>query len=121
MLRSESVEGHAIDVTVDKGIVTLSGRVQNLLARQIAAGLAQRVRGVQSVINQMEINAPRRDDSPIRKDIETALRADAATARLNVKVQVSFSRATLTGQRAGERTQNSREPRGQQRQRARRH
>jgi osmotically-inducible protein OsmY len=97
LLRSESVEGHAIDVTADKGVVTLSGRVQNLLARQIAARLAQRVRGVQSVINQMEIVAPHRDDAPVQKDIEAALHADTATSQLDVKVKVSFSRATLTG------------------------
>ncbi|MEO6789214.1 MAG: BON domain-containing protein [Chthoniobacteraceae bacterium] len=97
LLRSDSVEGHAIDVTVDNGIVTLSGRVKNLLARRIASRLAQRVHGVQSVINQMEINTPWRDDAEIRKDIEAALHADAATAKLDVKVQVSFSRATLTG------------------------
>jgi len=97
LLRSDSVEGHAIDVLVDKGIVTLSGRVQSLLARQIAANLAQRARGVQSVINQMEINSPWRDDSKIKKDIKAALHADAATTSLNVKVKVSFARATLTG------------------------
>jgi osmotically-inducible protein OsmY len=97
LLRSDSVEGHAIDVTTDKGIITLSGRVQNLLARSIAAGLAQRVRGVQSVINQIDINAPYRADSEIKKDIEASLRTDAATAHLNVKAQVSSSRATLTG------------------------
>ena len=97
LLRSDSVEGHAIDVTANKGIVTLSGRVQNLLARRIAARLAQRVRGVQSVINQMEIVAPHRDDAPIQKDIEAALHTDAATSQLDVKVTVSFSRAILTG------------------------
>jgi osmotically-inducible protein OsmY len=97
LLSSDSVEGHAIDVTVDNGIVTLSGRVQNLLARQIAARLAQRVRGVQSVVNQMEIIGSARDDLPIQKDIEAALGADAATAPLNVKIKVSFSRATLSG------------------------
>ncbi|MEO6785990.1 MAG: BON domain-containing protein [Chthoniobacteraceae bacterium] len=97
LLGSDAVEGHAIDVTVDNGIVTLAGRVQNLLARSIASRLAQRVHGVQSVINQMEINTPWRDDSVLKKDAEDALRADAATAKLGVKVQVSFSRATLTG------------------------
>lgn len=97
LLRSDSVEGHALDVTTDKGIITLSGRVQNLLARSIAAGLAQRVRGVQSVINQMDINVPYRADSEIKKDIEASLRADVATAHLIVKAQVSSSRATLTG------------------------
>lgn len=97
LLRSESVEGHAIDVTAAKGIVTLSGRVQNLLARQIASRLAQRVRGVQSVINQMEINAPRRDDAALQKDIEAALRADPATAKFDVKVKVLSARATLSG------------------------
>lgn len=97
LLGSDVVEGHAINVLVDKGIITLSGRVQNLLARSLASGLAQRVRGVQSVINQMEIVAPARDDLPVQKDVEAALSADAATDRLDVKVKVSFSRATLTG------------------------
>ena len=59
--------------------------------------LAQRVHGVQSVINQTESVAPHRDDTPIQKAIEFALHADAAISGLDVMVNVSFSRATLTG------------------------
>jgi osmotically-inducible protein OsmY len=97
LLRSGTVEAHAIGVGADHGIVTLSGRVHNLLASALASRLAQRVRGVQSVINQMEINPVQRDDAGLKKDIKAALKADAATAKLDVKVGVSFSRATLTG------------------------
>ena len=59
--------------------------------------LAQRVHRVQSVINQTESVAPHRDDTPIQKDIEFALHADAAISGFDVKVNISFSRATLAG------------------------
>lgn len=97
LFHSDSIPGHAIDVTVDHGIATLAGRVSNLLASSMASRLAQRVRGVQSVINQVEINPLRRDDSDLSKDVQAALLADVATAKLNIKAVVSFSRATLTG------------------------
>ena len=54
--RSEAVDGHRIDVDIDQGIVTLSGHVNNLLARQVAVGLAERVRGTVSVIDEMVVN-----------------------------------------------------------------
>lgn len=98
VLRSGVIEGHAIDVISDKGVVTLSGRVHNLFARQIASRLAQRVRGVQSVINEIEIVGVARDDGAIQKDIEAALQADPATSGLKVGVKVEGARATLTGE-----------------------
>ncbi len=97
LFHSDTFHGHAIDAVVDHGIATLSGRVSNLLASSMASRLAQRVRGVQSVINQITINPVMRDDSELIKDVQAALLADIATAKLDVKVAVSFSRATLTG------------------------
>ena len=46
LFRSEAVNGHLFDVKVADGIVTLSGRVNHVLAKQIAVGLAMRVLGV---------------------------------------------------------------------------
>lgn len=98
VLRSGVIEGHEIDVSSEQGLVTLSDRVHNLFARQIASRLAQRVRGVQSVINEIEIVGLARDDAAIQKDIEAALQADPATSALKVSVKVEGARATLTGE-----------------------
>ena len=40
LLRSAAVDGHLIDVDVAESVVTLSGRLNNILAEQIAVGLA---------------------------------------------------------------------------------
>lgn len=95
--RSEAVDGHRIDVDVDDGIVTLSGRVPNLLAKEIAVGLAQRVRGVVAVLDEMEVNTDRREDTALIADVSDALSADPATHRLTVDVSANDNEVTLTG------------------------
>lgn len=95
--RSEAVDGHRIDVDVDDGIVTLSGRVPNLLAKVIAVGLAQRVRGVAAVLDEMEVNAKRREDAALKKDVAEALGKDPATHELSVTVAVKDGAVTLSG------------------------
>jgi osmotically-inducible protein OsmY len=97
LLRSEAVNGHLIDVDVSDGIVTLSGRVNHLLAEQIAIGLAQRVRGVLSVIDEIEINLDKRDDVALKKDVEAALQADPATRHTHLEVKVEDGKVTLSG------------------------
>ncbi len=95
--RSEAVDGHRIDVDVDKGIVTLSGQVSNLLAKEIAVGLAERIRGVVAVLDEMEVNTDRREDAAMEKDVIDALSADPATHRLVVKVVAKDNAITLSG------------------------
>jgi len=95
--RSEAVDGHRIDVDVDDGIVTLSGLVPNLLSKQVAVGLAERVRGALSVIDEMEVNTDRRDNDELKKDVLAALAADPATHRLTVEVTADDNTVTLAG------------------------
>jgi len=95
--RSEAVDGHRIDVDVDEGIVTLSGHVPHLLAKEIAVGLAQRVRGVVAVLDEMEVNCDRREDSALRQDVVAALSADPATHRFTVDVVAKDNAVTLSG------------------------
>lgn len=49
LLYSSNVAGSAIDVTTNKGVVSLSGRVNNGAEHALAIELAQNVRGVKSV------------------------------------------------------------------------
>ena len=96
--RSEAVDGHRIDVDVDQGIVTLSGHVSNLLARKVAVGLAERIRGVVSVIDEMVVNPIAREDEDLAKDILDALKADPSTHHMTIKVDVERGEVTLSGE-----------------------
>lgn len=95
--RSEAVDGHRIDVDVDDGIVTLSGHVPHLLAKEIAVGLAERVRGVVSVLDEMEVNTDRRENAALEKDVVDALDADPPTHRLKINVAADDNIVTLKG------------------------
>jgi osmotically-inducible protein OsmY len=97
LLRSEAVNGHLFDVKVVDGIVTLSGRVNQVLAKQIAVGLAMRVRGVLSVIDEIEIAIDPRDDGELKKDVRAALLAHPASHRFDLGVNVENGKVTLTG------------------------
>jgi osmotically-inducible protein OsmY len=49
------VKGGAIDVDVKEGVVTLKGKVQEAKQKSRAESLAKKVKGVKSVINQLQI------------------------------------------------------------------
>jgi osmotically-inducible protein OsmY len=55
-LASDSVvKGGAIDVDVKDGVVTLKGKVQEAKQKSKAETLAKKVKGVKSVINQLQV------------------------------------------------------------------
>jgi osmotically-inducible protein OsmY len=49
------VKGGAIDVDVKDGVVTLKGRVQEQKQKSKAESLAKKVKGVKSVVNNLQI------------------------------------------------------------------
>jgi osmotically-inducible protein OsmY len=97
LLRSAAVDGHLIDVDVSEGVVTLSGRVGNILAEQVAVGLAERIRGVESVIDEIEINVDRRPNADLEKDVMAALAADPVVHQLKFDVAAADGTVTLKG------------------------
>ncbi len=92
------VEFTGIQVKCLEGIVTLEGQVQNLLAKERAANIAQTVKGVRSVVNKIKI-APTvlKTDETLRNDIKDALLMDPATESYEVNVRVKDKKVTLTG------------------------
>jgi osmotically-inducible protein OsmY len=94
----QAVPSHMIDVVTNDGVVTLEGRVDNLLATERAAGLARTVKGVRSVVNRIEVESTLlRTDSAIRFDVERALLLDPATESYQVDVVVDDGVVTLRG------------------------
>jgi osmotically-inducible protein OsmY len=86
-----------LDVDTQNGIVTLSGSVDNMLAKRRAVNIAESVRGVLGVINQITVKPMLRSDEDIRKDILLALLNDPATESYKVSVSVTNAVVTLTG------------------------
>jgi len=95
--KNPSTPASQIDVRTDQGIVTLSGSVDNLLAKERALEIAETLRGVRAVVNQIEVKPGARTDEEVRKDVERALVMDPAADSYEVKTEVSGGVATLTG------------------------
>lgn len=98
LIFDRSVPFANIDVRTYDAVVTLSGSVDNVLAKDRAARIAETVRGVRSVVNLIEVTDPwDRPDWKIQRDIEDALLYDRATEAFEIDVSVQEKVATLRG------------------------
>jgi osmotically-inducible protein OsmY len=98
LLYDPAVPLNRIDLDVRQGVVTLTGEVNNLLAKDRAARIAETVKGVRAVINRIEV-APStpRSDGAIETDIENAWITDPATESFEIAASVEDGTAVLTG------------------------
>lgn len=97
LLIDQGVPSHLIDVETIDGVVTLSGTVSNLLARERATEIAETVRGVRSVVNTIEVSTPDRPDQEIAADVERELLTNPVTESWEIFVACEDGRVTLTG------------------------
>jgi osmotically-inducible protein OsmY len=84
-------------VETKKGIVRMSGPVDNILAMERAVEIARSTRGVRSVIDMIHLDAVKRGDKDIHRDVVDALERDPAVDHLDIDVKVVDGTATLTG------------------------
>lgn len=88
----------AIDVSVDNGVVTLTGRVASLAEKASAVGDAWVIPGVVEVIDNLTIvPAQRRRDSDIAADVRYAITNDPSLDATNIRVDVANGVVTLRG------------------------
>jgi osmotically-inducible protein OsmY len=98
LLVDEVVPFDEIDVTTRDGIVTLTGNVKHLLAKDRAVRIAETVRGVKAVVDKMAVVPPvGRTDRQIEADIREALLFNPSTEAYEIGVTVDVFKATLTG------------------------
>ncbi|MDX1376857.1 MAG: BON domain-containing protein, partial [Burkholderiales bacterium] len=91
---------HAVDVETADGVVTLSGRVDNLLAKSRAARLASPGRGARAVVNQLVV-VPHQllTADTLERNVREALRYDPATRAAAIRVQADgLGEVTLGGE-----------------------
>jgi osmotically-inducible protein OsmY len=98
LIEEESVDSHFIDVGTNKGIVTLTGSVDNLLAKERATKVAETVKGVRSVVNLIEVKPVVTSDEQIKEDIQRALLSDPVAELYEItSVEVEHGAVTLRG------------------------
>ena len=97
LAHEEIVPFNRIDVTTQDGIVTLTGSVSTVAARNQAERRTSIVRGVRSIINHIKV-ATTRQAAEVESDVRAALAEDPATDAYEVNVRADTDGViTLTG------------------------
>jgi osmotically-inducible protein OsmY len=97
LILEKGVFPNNVDVSSSQGIVTLSGSVGNLLAKERMVKIAESIRGVRGVVDLTTVTPVSRPDEDVFKDIQMALLQDPATESYQVSASVHGAVATLTG------------------------
>jgi osmotically-inducible protein OsmY len=90
-----------VGVEVDKGIVSLTGTVENFAKKHAATEAAHRVAGVLDVANDIKVHfpgSPGRTDTEIAKAVRHALEWDAFVPDQRIRSNVSDGWVTLEGE-----------------------
>jgi osmotically-inducible protein OsmY len=94
----QAISAHRIDIQTADGIVTLSGTVNNLLAKTRATRIAETVKGVRSVVNKIQVEPTKnRTDKTLQQDVSAALKEEPSDLFSNVNVQVNEGTVILSG------------------------
>lgn len=97
LFANDHVPADQIDPSTIDGIVTLTGVVPNLLAKEKAVRQAQMVKGVRAVVDRIEVRPIRITDTELSKDVSRALLIDPATDSYDIRVTAAEGTVTLSG------------------------
>jgi osmotically-inducible protein OsmY len=91
-----AVPSDAVQVKVQKGWLTLTGKVEWQYQKTAAADAVRELAGVVSVTNQIEVK-PQASDVDIKKRIEEALKRNAEVEANAIEINVVDGKVTLDG------------------------
>jgi osmotically-inducible protein OsmY len=91
-----TVPAEKIKLTVNKGLVTLTGEVQGFYERRAAETAVRNLTGVTGIINNITIK-PRVQASDVKQKIEAALKRHAEVEAQAIRVSVLNDKVTLDG------------------------
>lgn len=97
LILDEVVAADSIDLATSAGVVTLSGRVDTLLARDRAEQIAETIVGVRAVINRITVEPVSREDREIEQDVMDTLLNDPAADSYEITASVKDGVVTLEG------------------------
>ena len=96
-----SIDAANIGVSVDDGVVTLTGHVSSYVEKSAAEQAARRVKGVRAVAQEIEVRYPsdkKTSDDEIAKRALSIIKWDAQIPQDAVQVTIQKGWVTLTGQ-----------------------
>lgn len=96
-LRLDNAVPEGIRVESRYGIVTLEGTVETPIAAKRAVRIAESVRGVKVVDDDLVVVPPKVEDQVLRRDIAQALLDDPAADRYELDIDVEDGQVTLRG------------------------
>lgn len=94
------IDSSRIGVAIEKGVVELTGQVRTFAEKRAAEGAVKRVRGVNAVANELEVellSTHVRGDVDIAKAAVDALHWNVNVPDQHIKVSVAKGRVTLEG------------------------
>ncbi|MCC5845667.1 MAG: BON domain-containing protein [Verrucomicrobia bacterium] len=107
LLVRRNVSFRATEVSVDNGVVTLTGEADNLAQKELTGEYAADIDGVKSVVNQMTLSAtPEKtertrseeiDDASVTAQVKLALKSHRSTRTADIDVVTRDGTVTLTG------------------------
>jgi len=95
-----SIDARTIGVTVENGIIALTGHVPNYAAKTNAERIVKRVHGVSGVANDVEVkllSSFERDDVDVARSAVNALEWNVSVPKNHIKVSVTKGWVTLDG------------------------
>ena len=93
----QGVPADKIDVFTTDGIVKLTGEVNNILAKDRATSIAQMIKGVRGVVNEVKVINKRFDDDSLQSKIENAIQQDPVTESSEFQIAVKNGKVTVKG------------------------
>lgn len=97
MVVSDRVDAYKVRVESDSARVTLTGTVNNLLAKRRAEQIARSTVGVVSVQNDIVVKRSDRADREIKRDIQAAYQKDPAADTYEIAIDVRNGTVTVSG------------------------
>ena len=103
LLADDKVSSTDVHVTTKQGVITLRGKVDSDEAKQAAEADAQKIDGVQKVMNHIVVvpksaqKAVQRKDDQIVKDVENRLKTDPNLKQASIEVNADNGIVTLSG------------------------
>jgi osmotically-inducible protein OsmY len=98
LLNDPATDAYQVAVTVKGAVVTLTGKVGAWAEAQLAQDLAERVRGVRDIHNNLLIDyVDRRTDAEMASDVQAALEWDIWVHGYPIRAEVKDRQVTLSG------------------------
>lgn len=96
LMITRGIDADLLTVETNDGIVTISGTTDNLLTKDRTTSVASTIKGVRSVVNEINVVSDRLD-AAVASDIVDALLSDPATDTWEIESSVDDGVVTLTG------------------------